>query len=479
MSELLTSLFPIAEQIKNMSQEELEDLGLTLEDVAMLEIITDPAEWAKYYLDWHARDYQREVLEQGAKQNRLVLRMGRRLGKCLPGWVEVYNPKTGEVHTVKELYEKQQATVASLVNYRMSISTTNTVVDNGVKPVYRVLLESGRYIDATDNHPLYRVDGWVEIKDLKVGDYVAVPNELPLELENELPLTPKEVKEIVIDFATSDDPSELMRLNKKQLKEALYFLFKTYGIQFGSEMHYQAKGHVVRRLQHLLLRIGLKSRIEKKDDLYVCITDFHDCLNGFSNQNEKIIEEELERLSKEGRESKIERYHPNDKIMVKTKRISKKRHIRSLYYADIHFEKIVSIERLGVHRTYDLSIEGVHNFIANDILVHNTETMCVLILWHAFTQINRDPTKKMSDPYDILILTPYEKQAVLIYDRLIELIEGSKEFKKSIKRKVFLRIELQNNTCIQLMTLGTDSGKGAANIRGQRADLLVYDEQVA
>lgn len=479
MSELLTSLFPIAQQIKNMSQEELEDLGLTLEDVAMLEIIADPAEWAKYYLDWHARDYQREVLEQGAKQNRLVLRMGRRLGKCLPGWVEVYNPKTGEVHTVKELYEKQQATVASLVNYRMSISTTNTVVDNGVKPVYRVLLESGRYIDATDNHPLYRVDGWVEIKDLKVGDYVAVPNELPLELENELSLTPKEVKEIVIDFARSDDPSELMRLNKKQLKEALYILFKTYGIQLGSEMHYWARGHVVRRLQHLLLRIGIKSRIEKKDDLYVCITDFHDCFNGFSNQNEKIIEEEFEKLSKEGRESKIERYHPNDKMTVKTKRISKQRHIRNLYYADIHFEKIVSIERLGVHRTYDLSIEGVHNFIANDILVHNTETMCVLILWHAFTQINRDPTKKMSDPYDILILTPYEKQAVLIYDRLIELIEGSKEFKKSIKRKVFLRIELQNNTCIQLMTLGADSGKGAANIRGQRADLLVYDEQVA
>lgn len=105
-----------------------------------------------------------------------------------------------------------------------------------------------------------------------------------------------------------------------------------------------------------------------------------------------------------------------------------------------------------------------------------TECMCILILWHAFTQINRDPEKPMTDPYDILILTPYEKQAIHIYDRLIELIEASPELKGSIRRKVFLRLELHNNACIQIMTLGADSGKGAANIRGQRADLLVYDE---
>lgn len=105
-----------------------------------------------------------------------------------------------------------------------------------------------------------------------------------------------------------------------------------------------------------------------------------------------------------------------------------------------------------------------------------TECMCVLILWHAFTQINRDPEKRVEDPYDILILTPYEKQATLIFDRLVELIDGSTELKGSIERKVFLRLELFNKTCIQLMTLGQSSGKGAANIRGQRADLLVYDE---
>ncbi len=39
---------------------------------------------------------------------------------------------------------------------------------------------------------------------------------------------------------------------------------------------------------------------------------------------------------------------------------------------DIYWDKIVSIEYVGEKPTYDLTIEGTHNFIANDILVHNS-----------------------------------------------------------------------------------------------------------
>ncbi len=39
---------------------------------------------------------------------------------------------------------------------------------------------------------------------------------------------------------------------------------------------------------------------------------------------------------------------------------------------DIYWDKVVSIEYLGEQMTYDLTIPGTHNFIANDILVHNS-----------------------------------------------------------------------------------------------------------
>ena len=39
---------------------------------------------------------------------------------------------------------------------------------------------------------------------------------------------------------------------------------------------------------------------------------------------------------------------------------------------DIYWDEILSIEYIGEEPTYDLTIEGTHNFIANDIIVHNS-----------------------------------------------------------------------------------------------------------
>jgi replicative DNA helicase len=40
--------------------------------------------------------------------------------------------------------------------------------------------------------------------------------------------------------------------------------------------------------------------------------------------------------------------------------------------SDIYWDKIVSIESMGVNQVYDLTIPDTHNFVANDVCVHNT-----------------------------------------------------------------------------------------------------------
>jgi len=40
--------------------------------------------------------------------------------------------------------------------------------------------------------------------------------------------------------------------------------------------------------------------------------------------------------------------------------------------SDIYWDKIVSIKELGMEEVYDATMEGVHNFVANDIVVHNS-----------------------------------------------------------------------------------------------------------
>jgi replicative DNA helicase len=46
--------------------------------------------------------------------------------------------------------------------------------------------------------------------------------------------------------------------------------------------------------------------------------------------------------------------------------------ISNIANSDIFWDKITSIKKIGVQDVYDATVEGVHNFIANDIIVHNS-----------------------------------------------------------------------------------------------------------
>ncbi|MEK7192376.1 MAG: LAGLIDADG family homing endonuclease, partial [Patescibacteria group bacterium] len=48
--------------------------------------------------------------------------------------------------------------------------------------------------------------------------------------------------------------------------------------------------------------------------------------------------------------------------------------------SDIYWDEIVSIEFDGIEETFDLSMETNHNFIANDIFVHNSHAVCYALI---------------------------------------------------------------------------------------------------
>lgn len=105
-----------------------------------------------------------------------------------------------------------------------------------------------------------------------------------------------------------------------------------------------------------------------------------------------------------------------------------------------------------------------------------TETMCVIILWYAYTQYNRGENNQ----YDIIIATPYETQIDLIFKRLHQLIEMSPLLNSVMTRDISHRIELSINgitSNILGLTAGANNSSGGANsTRGERADLLILDE---
>jgi DNA polymerase-3 subunit alpha len=50
----------------------------------------------------------------------------------------------------------------------------------------------------------------------------------------------------------------------------------------------------------------------------------------------------------------------------------KSKKLLSIAQSDIYWDEVVSIEPAGMEQTYDLTIADVHNFVANDIIVHNS-----------------------------------------------------------------------------------------------------------
>lgn len=48
--------------------------------------------------------------------------------------------------------------------------------------------------------------------------------------------------------------------------------------------------------------------------------------------------------------------------------------------AEIYWDKVVSIETVGVQEVYDLTVEGTHSFVAEDIVVHNSHSAAYALL---------------------------------------------------------------------------------------------------
>jgi DNA polymerase III alpha subunit len=51
--------------------------------------------------------------------------------------------------------------------------------------------------------------------------------------------------------------------------------------------------------------------------------------------------------------------------------------------SDVYWDRVVSVEPVGVRETYDLTVEDDHNFVANDLIVHNSHAASFALLAYA------------------------------------------------------------------------------------------------
>ena len=101
------------------------------------------------------------------------------MGKCLRGDQRIVDPSTGALVPIAQFAEGK-AVLALGEDYKLAAAPVVRAIESGLQPTYRVVTATGREIVVTANHPFLTIEGWRELRELRPGDRIATPRQLPV-----------------------------------------------------------------------------------------------------------------------------------------------------------------------------------------------------------------------------------------------------------------------------------------------------------
>lgn len=392
------------------------------------------------------------------------------VGKCVEASTRIVNPITGVESTIKEVVEGRQLGVYSWDERSergISVMPIADKVDTGTKECFEVTLNSGRSIVVTPEHPFLTHKGWKRADELTVKSIVGIPTHLPEPLRPQsmgtdvvkmlaLLLSEGSYSGHHVGFSTSDEemlrvarsfaeprgatvehredydydisvgnvggrtpnparellrslgidgkkaihkiiPDEVYSLPDTELADFLSVFFMADGyVTAGAPGVTLASEKMVRQIQHLLLRFGVQSSVHYKPvkggfhswrlRVYsVSWKAFADSIPMWGNKKERVL-------------AAVKRTCRRNPNAGKPKRVGAK--------AGVFWDRIAKIKSVGERRIFDLTVHPTENFIANDIIVHNTWSAVIMALHAA------------SMGYKVLIVSP-ELGRVELGERLV------------------------------------------------------------
>ena len=220
--------------------------------------------------------YDLDAMTGGFHRSDLIIVAGRpSMGKCA-AFDTLVLAKDGSLVTLAEVYQTQEIELLTLgKNRRFHLTKPSAFVDDGIKPVFRVTTKLGRFVDTTITHPFLTVNGWKPLAKLQVGEKIAVPRRLNI-FGNET--IPKSQFSSLIDFDNFCLFPPVFKLKKFQLALFIRYLFSLDGwvkISQGKTVcfGYSAVSEkLVRQIQHILLRFGIVSGLEKVEEKRSCFS---------------------------------------------------------------------------------------------------------------------------------------------------------------------------------------------------------------
>jgi replicative DNA helicase len=311
--------------------------------------------------------------------NLVILAARPAMGKCVIGETTVLNPQTGALQRIDEMVASGDATalcVASLgPDGLLRTHQPTELYDNGVQPVVRLCTRLGREIVATATHPFLTIEGWTPLAFLRPGARIAAPRQLPFfgtqeGSDTEIVRVARSLNQDAC--ADTSVPAAVFCLPRRQVALFLNRLFACdRHVEVGEHQtgitYTTASKRFAQELQHLLLRFGIIAEIR-----------------------------ELEHAACEGTTRTVLQIRITDPVSVEV--LTCQIGILGQGGADldmggrtssgIYWDDVVSIEPAGEGRVYDLEVPGDHNFVAADLIVHNS-TLVTNIATHVAVNLRK------------------------------------------------------------------------------------------
>jgi replicative DNA helicase len=339
-------------------------------------------------------------MTNGFKPADLAIIAGRpSMGKCVRYDTLVVHPQTGARITIEEAVRHRMPSVLGIDSTgRVRPAAIGAWVESGVQPCYRVTTRTGRSIDVTHHHPFMTVRGWEPLHDISVGERIAIPRLVPcFGADDSLGLDQvRLLGYLVAEGKGAGDerfPTAAWTWSRARLREFVRAVMSREGpidepggsprIAFAA-----ASEGLASDLQHALARFGVVGRRWRQEATcwQVEVTEPRSVATYQSDIGWEFAAAAGEcPPGPAGHDQPVRRGLPVGRLADAVKVLDSPRLAR-LASPDLYWDEVVGIEPVGAHQVYDLTVPDGANFIAADVIVHNTSFVLNVTLHAAVEQ---------------------------------------------------------------------------------------------